>query len=74
MDLGIERVLTSGGRATALEGAETIAAMVERAGPDLTVMAGGGVRRGNVRALVERTGVREIHARDVRGLALAVVR
>lgn len=71
MQLGVERVLTSGGSATAPEGANTIARMVARAGPDLTVMAGGGVRRANVRELVERTGVWEVHARDVRGLARA---
>jgi len=69
MALGVERVLTSGGRATALEGAEVIRRMVERAGADLMVMAGGGVRRDNVGELVERTGVREVHARDVRGMA-----
>lgn len=68
MALGVERVLTSGGRATAIEGAEVIRRMVERAGADLTVMAGGGVRRHNLGELVERTGVREVHSRDVRGL------
>jgi copper homeostasis protein len=61
--LGVDRVLTSGGAATAAEGAATIARMVARAGGALTVMAGGGVRTANVEALVARTGVREVHAK-----------
>ena len=53
--LGVDRVLTSGGADTAAAGAATIARMVARAGAALTVMAGGGVRAGNVRALVGQT-------------------
>lgn len=63
LGLGVDRVLTSGGAATAAEGAATIARLVARAGDALTVMAGGGVRAGNVAALVARTGVREVHAK-----------
>jgi copper homeostasis protein len=63
MSLGIARVLTSGGAATAGEGAERLATMVQRAGSRLTILAGGGVRASNVRDLVERAGVREVHAR-----------
>lgn len=60
--LGVDRVLTSGGAPTALEGVETIARLVERAGPSLTVIAGGGVRAHNVVEIVQRTRVREVHA------------
>jgi copper homeostasis protein len=56
-------VLSSGGAPAALEGAATLAAMVERAAGALRVVAGGGVRAANVAALVRRTGVREVHAR-----------
>jgi copper homeostasis protein len=61
--LGVDRVLTSGGAETALAGTATIAGMVARAGDALVVMAGGGVRGHNVGAVIERTGVREVHAR-----------
>ena len=60
--LGVDRVLTSGGADTAAAGAASIARMVTRAGDALTVMAGGGVRAHNVAAIVQRTGVREVHA------------
>lgn len=60
--LGCERVLTSGGEATALDGAERIAALVRRAGERLRVMAGAGVTPENVRDVALRSGVRELHA------------
>jgi copper homeostasis protein len=67
--LGVDRVLTSGGAATAAEGAPAIARMVARAGDALVVMAGGGVRAHNVAALVRQTGVREVHARILPAVA-----
>jgi copper homeostasis protein len=73
--LGVARVLSSGGAPTALEGADTLAAMVTRAGTALRIVAGGGVRAGNVAEIVRRTGVREVHARcggdaaRIRGIA-----
>jgi len=63
MALGVDRVLTSGGAATAAEGADTLARLVTRAGTALTVIAAGGVRPHNVARLVEHTHVREVHAR-----------
>jgi copper homeostasis protein len=72
LELGVDRVLTSGGAATALEGAAVIRSMVERAGRDLVVMAGGGIRARNVKEVVDRSGVREVHARDVRGMREAL--
>ena len=63
--LGVDRVLTSGGADTAVGGAATIARMVARAGDALVVMAGGGVRATNVAAIVQQTGVREVHAKTL---------
>lgn len=62
-DAGVTRVLTSGGESTALEGAATLRELVRGAGTRVAVMAGGGVREGNVRELVETSGVREVHVR-----------
>jgi len=67
IEAGVSRVLTSGGAATAVEGVELLAHMVERAGARLTVMPGGGIRAHNARAVIERTGAREIHTRFVDG-------
>jgi len=61
IDLGFERVLTSGGALTAQAGAEQIAALVEQAAGRIGILAGAGVKPGNIAELVRRTGVREIH-------------
>jgi copper homeostasis protein len=66
VECGVERVLTSGGAETALDGAEAIAALVAHAGRRIGVIAGGGIRETGVRELVRRSGVREIHVRGTR--------
>lgn len=63
IDAGVTRVLTSGGVATALEGVDAIARLVDQARGRITVMAGGGVREQNVQEIIARTGVSEVHAR-----------
>lgn len=65
--LGVDRVLTSGGAATAEAGLDVIARMVQRAAGRIAVLAGGGVNEDNVARVVAGTGVREVH---VRGTAL----
>jgi copper homeostasis protein len=66
LGLGIRSVLTSGGKPTAEAGAETLAALVEQARGRVSIIAGGSVRAGNVRALLERTQVPEVHLRAMR--------
>ena len=60
--LGFVRILTSGGAQTAAEGAAVIAAMQDRAGDRIQIMAGSGVTPDTVAELVTKTGVRHIHA------------
>jgi copper homeostasis protein len=60
--LGCSRVLTSGGRASAPEGAAVIAGLVRQAAERVTILAGGGITAAQVAPLIAATGVREIHA------------
>jgi copper homeostasis protein len=60
--LGCERVLTSGGEADALAGAERIARFVRQAGPRLKVMAGAGINAGNIMDVATNSGAHELHA------------
>ena len=60
--LGVRRVLTSGQAERAEDGAELLRTLVERAGDDVIVLPGGGVREATVAELVRQTGVREVHA------------
>ena len=64
--VGVQRILTSGGAATASEGATALAALVRQAGSRVVVMAGGGVREENARQLVATSGVSEVHVRLTR--------
>ena len=48
IEAGCARVLTSGGRATALEGAEVIAQLVRQAGDRIIIMPGAGVTPDNI--------------------------
>jgi copper homeostasis protein len=70
--IGVDRVLTSGGARTALDGASPIAHLVDRARDRIAIIAGGKVRAHNVRELIARTGVREVHAREVQGIRQAL--
>lgn len=63
IDLGIERVLTSGGAPSALAGADRLRELVEHADDRIVIMAGGGVRADNAAELVRVTDVHELHAR-----------
>jgi copper homeostasis protein len=77
IEAGASRVLTSGGAATALEGMDVVAALADQAGDRIAVVAAGGIREHNVRDVIARTGVREVHARlideaQMRGLVDAV--
>jgi copper homeostasis protein len=56
-------LLTSGGAPTAAEGLWSLRELVEIAGDDLVILAGGGVRFQNVLEIVDETGVSEVHAR-----------
>lgn len=66
LGLGIRSVLTSGGKPTAEAGAEVLAGLVAQAAGRVALIAGGSVRAGNVRALLERTGVPDVHLRAMR--------
>jgi copper homeostasis protein len=61
METGADRILTSGGAQTAVEGAATLRQLVEQAGKRAVIMACGGITDQNVQAVVRKTAVREIH-------------
>jgi copper homeostasis protein len=64
---GIKRVLTSGGKPTALEGQETIRKMIEVAGKQITILVAGKVLNSNVDEIQKLTGAKELHGRRIVG-------
>lgn len=62
MELGYDRVLTTGGDpAVAQPGA--LARLVERGGADIVILVSGGLRAHNVAEVVAACGAREVHMR-----------
>lgn len=61
IELGVNRVLTSGHEATVLEGLPLIAELIRRAGERIVVMPGGGITARNIDRIVAVTKPREIH-------------
>lgn len=77
--LGIDRVLTSGGAATAALGTAQIRSLIAQAKHRIEVMPGGGINEENVVDVVQVTGAREIHfsvrnAEKVRRVHSAIAR
>ena len=64
---GIQRILTSGGKTTAKEGAETIRKMREEAGENPIILVAGKVADENVEEIQELTGAKEFHGRRIVG-------
>jgi copper homeostasis protein len=62
IDLGADRVLTSGGKTSAEEGIDRIRRLVERARGRIVVLPGGGVTAANAARIIRGTGVHELHA------------
>jgi len=69
---GVKRVLTSGQRDTAVEGAELLAALVRRAGERIVVLGCGALSPDTVGEVVRRTGLKEIHFAALRDRASAM--
>lgn len=61
IELGCDRILTSGQAGSATEGAGLIG-VLQRDFPDIIFIAAGGVTPENVRNIIEKTGVNEVHA------------
>lgn len=69
IDCGCQRILTSGGSNTAIEGQELIKACVQAADARIIILPGAGIRSGNIRALAEATGLKEFHSSARRQMA-----
>ena len=68
VELGVARVLTTGGRLadgtiarTAEEGISALRALVQQAAGRITIMPGCGINSLNAKKIIEATGAREIH-------------
>ena len=61
IELGVDRILTSGQAISVLEGLDLIADLVRRATDRIIIMPGGGITERNIKKIVEESGAKEIH-------------
>lgn len=61
IDIGFDRILTSGGKTKAIEGVELIQSLIEKAAGRIAVMPGSGVNEENAGSIVQQTGAQELH-------------
>ncbi len=61
IDCGCHRILTSGGKATAIEGAEVLTRMRHAAAGRLMIMAGSGINDSNLTRLLSAADIDEVH-------------
>jgi len=68
IEIGCQRILTSGQKPTVSEGVDLIAELYKKADDRIIIMPGSGVRKDNIKMLAEKTGCIEFHS-SLRGKA-----
>jgi copper homeostasis protein len=62
IDIGCQRILTSGQKPGVGEGFELIAELIKKADGRIVIMPGSGVRKDNIKMLADKTGCVEFHS------------
>jgi copper homeostasis protein len=62
IEIGCERILTSGQVPSVNEGVDLIAALNKKADQRIIIMPGSGVRKENIKMLADKTGCKEFHS------------
>ena len=61
VDLGVDRILTSGQEESAMAGLDLLRDLVNRAGPRIIIMPAGNIHEGNVEKIAKESGAKELH-------------
>lgn len=61
-NIGIKRILTSGGMNTAYEGVDLLTQLVKQAKDEIIIMPGSGINEKNLLEVMQKTGATEFHA------------
>lgn len=62
IEIGIDRVLTSGGKEKAMDGIDLLSRLQKTYGEWMQLLAGSGLNAGNARELMEKTGISQVHS------------
>lgn len=60
-DIGIERILTSGQKPSAVQGTKLISDLINMFGNEIIIMPGAGITANNIKAVITATGATEVH-------------
>ncbi len=61
VDIGIDRILTSGQEESAMAGLELLRDLVKRAGRRIIIMPAGNIHENNIEKIAKETGAKELH-------------
>lgn len=64
IEIGVDRVLTSGGQNKAIDGTDLLNKLVKQAGEQIIIMPGSGIRASNISEIIEKTGAKEFHVSE----------
>ena len=62
IEMGIDRILTSGGKEKAPEGVKLLGELQKAYGEKIQLLAGSGVNAGNAKELMEQMGICQVHS------------
>ena len=62
IDLGVDRVLTSGLEAKAMDGKEVIKYLQSHYGDQIQILAGSGMNASNAKEMMDYTGIYQVHS------------
>lgn len=62
IEIGVDRVLSSGGKKTAIQGANLLSQLQQQYGNQIEILVGSGVNETNVKHLLDQTGVKQVHS------------
>lgn len=62
IDLGVDRVLTSGLKAKAMDGKELIKELQDKYGDKIEILAGSGMNATNAKEMMDYTGIHQVHS------------
>ena len=62
IELGVDRILTSGLQEKAMDGINLIAELQENYGKEIEILAGSGINISNVKEIMSKTGITQVHS------------
>lgn len=62
IEMGADRILTSGLKAKAMEGIDLIADLQKKYGDQIELLAGSGMNASNAKEMMDRTGISQVHS------------